>query len=164
MNSDELMKIIEQLKEWGNINAASHFLIKKICIHNNWPYGEFWMPDKTGTYMTWCGYWSLNGDDFESFSKFSSIHKFAKGLGVVGKTWQDKNLFLSDKIHDDKVFLRSDQNIKEKLNTAIGIPILKGNLVSMILSFFKNGLTESDRETASQIFNCSSQIGEILFK
>ncbi|MCZ7613891.1 MAG: hypothetical protein M5T52_10250 [Ignavibacteriaceae bacterium] len=86
----ELKKIISELSQWGNLNSASQFLLKNICKLNDWEYGEIWLPSKDGKFMVWTGFWSKLSKHFEKFSKFSSVHKFAKGIGLVGRTWQQK--------------------------------------------------------------------------
>lgn len=162
MNDEDLKIIISQLKEWGNIYSASRLLVKNICITNKWPYGEIWIPDKTETYMTWMSHWAVNEDEFEAFSRFSSMHKFAKGIGLVGNVWQKRKVVLSNKIHEDNNFLRSEASVKNRLSAAIGIPILKNEDVIMILMFFKNILTKADEEIAEQIFSYSHEIGNLL--
>src|SRR3972149_2836142 len=108
MDSIDLKTLINELKGWKNINSAARFLIENICQLNNWPYGEFWLPDKDDTFMIWYGCWSKNEDYFEKFSKFSSMHKFPRSVGFVGWIWEKKNLLWSNDLLSNNNFLRTE--------------------------------------------------------
>ena len=164
MDSNNLKTLINELKSWENINSAARFFIKNICQLNNWVYGEFWLPDKDNTFMIWSGCWSKDEDYFEKFSKFSLMHKFSKGVGLIGKIWEEKNLIWINDLFSNTNFLRTELAIKSRLNSAIGIPILNEEKVILLLCFFLNNLSSNDQENAKAIFSHSEEIGEILAK
>lgn len=155
----ELKKIISELSQWGNLNSASQFLLKNICKLNDWEYGEIWLPSKDGKFMVWTGFWSKLSKHFEKFSKFSSVHKFAKGIGLVGRTWQQKKVMWIEDIFLNNNFLRTEVASKSGLNSAVSIPFLQNNNVLFILCFFIRNLTPADQQKAIKIFEYSEQIG-----
>lgn len=158
----DLQKIISELSQWGNLNSAARFLVKNICVVNEWEYGEIWLPSKDDKFMIWTGFWSSAAEHFEKFSKFSSFHKFAKGIGFIGKTWlQQKSLWIED-IYTNNNFLRTEVASRSGLNSAISIPIVYKNQVLCILCFFNNDLTPGDKKKGSEIFQFSEEIGEVL--
>ncbi len=162
MNKQDIESLCSQLKQWGNFDSGILFLIKMICKMNNWPYGEIWRPDIKDEFMSWSGYWSKNETFFERFSKFSSIHKFARGQGLIGRCWKEKKLLCTEDISKTKDFLRSDIASSCGLNAVITFPIINENEVLLLLCFFLNKLAANDQEKADLIFRYSEIIGKIL--
>ena len=138
MSGNRYEQIINEMSEWGNTLAALSYLAKQICLLNNWSYAEIWCPDNKGNFLTWAGYWGKNEIHFEKFSKYSSYFKFGKGIGLIGKTWEEKKLIMNDDIINDKSFLRNDVAVKSRFYAAAGIPIIKNDeAVSVICIFFE---------------------------
>lgn len=162
MNTQKFSTLPFKLKESGNFNSGILCLIKTICLTNDWPYGEIWKPDKKDKFMLWSGFWSRNNHFFEKFSDFSSLHRFGKGVGLIGKAWEQKRLLWSKNFSKDKLFLRSDIAQLAGLNFAVGIPILNQNEVSSLICFFVNNSSLEDRENAELLFNQSELFGGIL--
>jgi len=144
------------------LNSAATFLVKKFCEFNDWSYGELWFPTKDEKFMVWAGYWTGNQNYFEKVSKFSSVHKFGKGIGLIGRAWEQKKSLWIDDIFTDNNFLRTEVAVQSGLTSAVGIPVLNKEKVLCILCFFMNKLTDEDKDKAGEIFKHSSEIGKIL--
>lgn len=162
MNAQDIESLSSLLKQWGNFNSGVLFLTKSICMSNDWPYGEIWRPDINNEFMIWSGFWSTNEDYFEKFSKFSSLHKFAKGVGLIGKTWKEKKLFWLENVSEESNFLRSSIAPVKGLNSAISFPIIGDDKVLCLLCFFLNKFSSNDLENAQLFFRHSETIGKIL--
>jgi|SRR5690554_1572543 len=162
MNDIDLSQLISELKRWGNFNAGAHFLIKNLCVMNDWNYGEVWSNSYDKKFMVWNDFWSKDENYFEKFSKFSSVHKFAKGVGLIGKTWEQKKPLLVENMSADISFLRAEVALQSGFNAAIGIPILNDDDVLCVLGFFKNNLTADDKKKSENIFRYSSDLGKVL--
>ena len=162
MKSNDIENIIAELGQWGNIVSAMIYLQKKVCILNNWPYAELWMPDKNSKFMTWGGYWSNKEEYFEKFSKYSACFKFPKGIGLIGRVWQQNELQWVNDISTDKNILRTEVAVKSKLNSAICFPIIYESDVRSILSFFMEDINDVDLKNADVIFSLSNKIGKII--
>jgi len=162
MNIQGIESVSSKLKEWGNFNSGILFLVKAICTTNEWPYGEIWKADKNNEFMIWSGFWSRNEYYFERFSKFSSFHKFAKGLGLIGRTWKQGNLILLEDISKSKFFMRKEIAKVEGLNSVSCLPLLDNGKVICILSFFLNKMSLDDIECAKMLFSRSESLGKIL--
>lgn len=164
MISKNLTSITSELKQWGNLNSATTFLVKNLCEIYDWSYGEVWLPSLDGKFMTWSGYWTNDQNYFLKFSKFSSVHKFGKGIGLIGKTWQEKNPYWIDDIFTDNNFLRTEVAVQSDLKAVVCIPMFSREKVLCILCFFKNTLTAEDKTKAGEIYNHSTEIGEALIQ
>jgi hypothetical protein len=162
MDVQDLESLSSVLKQWGNFNSGVLFLVKTICKINDSPYGEVWVPDKNNEFMIWSGFWSRNEDYFEQFSKFSSLHKFARGIGLIGRTWEKKKMLWTENVTENNDFLRSEVAPIKGLNSAISIPILHDENVLCLLCFFYSKLIPSDLENTELIFSQSKSIGKIL--
>ena len=162
MNVKDIESLSSLLKQWDNFNSGVLFLTKMICTSNDWPYGEIWHPDANNEFMVWTGLCSRNDDYFEKFSKFSSLHKFAKGIGLIGKTWEQKKLLWLENVSVEGNFLRSSLAPVKGLNSAISFPILKNEDVICVLCFFLNKISLTDKQNAEFFFTHSGMIGEIL--
>jgi hypothetical protein len=160
MNKSQIDSLAKELITWGN--AASHYLVKQICIMNNWPYGEIWTPSDDLNFMTWKGYWTSSENYFEKLSKFSSLHKFAPGIGLIGKTWEYKKMFWIGDITHDNSFLRTEVAINCGLNSCISIPLLHEDEIFCILCFFINKLSDNEKKKALTIFEQSQEFGKLL--
>jgi putative methionine-R-sulfoxide reductase with GAF domain len=162
MNEKDFNKVISQLDQFSNIQSATQFLIKTICALNGWPYGEIWLPSKDEAFMSWVGSWSNKQEYFAKFSEFSAVHGFAKGVGLIGRTWNEKKPLWIENISTDNNFLRTEVALQSQVKSAISIPILHEDKVLCILCFFKNNLINEDKEKTHEIFNHSQEIGKIL--
>ena len=162
MKSNDIENIIAELGQWGNIVSAMIYLQKKVCILNNWPYAELWLPDKTNKFMTWAGYWSNKEEYFEKFTKYSSCFKFPKGIGLIGRVWQQNELQWVNDISRDKNILRIELAVKSKLNSAICFPIIYNSDARLILSFFMEDINDIDLKNANVIFSFSNKVGKII--
>jgi hypothetical protein len=162
MNRQDIESLSSQLKQWGNLNSGALFLVKSICKENNWPYGEIWHPDKNDEFMIWTAYWNKKEDYFDKFSKFSSIHKFAKGVGLIGNTWQQKKLLWLEDISNTTGFLRSGLTPVAGLNYAVSLPVLNDEKVLCILCFFLQKFTDDDKKNAVLLSGYSEKFGKIL--
>ena len=162
MISRNITTVISELNQWGNLNSATTFLVKNFCELFDWSYGEVWSPSVDGKFMKWSGYWANNQNYFLKFSKFSSIHKFGMGIGLIGKTWQEKKSLCIDDIFADNNFLRTEVAVQSDLKAAVCIPVLDKEKVLCILCFFMTTLTVEDKTKAGEIYNHSNEIGEAL--
>ena len=162
MKSNDIENIIAELGQWENIVSAMIYFQKKVCILNNWPYAELWLPDKTNKFMTWAGYWSNKEEYFEKFTKYSSCFKFPKGIGLIGRVWQQNELQWVNDISRDKNILRIELAVKSKLNSAICFPIIYNSDVRLILSFFMEDINDIDLKNANVILSFSNKIGKII--
>lgn len=153
MDENKYKKIVDEMSEWGNTISALTYLVKQVCLINEWAYAEIWCPDSNGNFLTWAGYWGRNDKHFEKFSKFSSYFKFAKGIGLIGKTWQAKDLIINEDIINDKLFLRSDVALKSKFNGAIGIPIIKNEATVCVICFFFEKIGKEERDEIKEFYS-----------
>ncbi|GAB4292522.1 MAG: hypothetical protein Kow0098_12560 [Ignavibacteriaceae bacterium] len=162
MKSRSIKSVLSELDQWGNINSSITFLVKKFCEIFHWSYGEIWFPANDDKFMEWSGYWTEDQNYFEKFSKFSSVHKFGRGIGLIGRTWKQKKPLWIDYIFTDNNFLRTEIAVHSGLNAAVCIPVLNREKVLCVLCFFMDKLTEVDKENAGEIFKHSPEIGESL--
>lgn len=164
MNKQDLELLSSQLKQWGNFNSGATFLTKIICKLNNWSYGEIWQPDRNDEFMVWTGYWNNNEDYFDKFSKFSSFHKFARGVGLIGKTWEQKKLLWMEDISKTTDFLRSGLTTLAGFQYAISFPIIKEEKVICILCFFLQKFSEADKQSSDLLSGYSEEFGKNLIQ
>jgi hypothetical protein len=160
MNESKYEKLANEMAEWGNTVSALSYLIKHCCLINDWVYAEIWCPDTKQNFMTWAGSWARNDNYFEKFSKYSSYFKFAKGVGLIGKTWGDKKLVINNDIINDKEFLRGDIALKCRLFSAAGIPITKNGEVISVICFFFEKIGGPEKTELNNLFNYLSPIIE----
>ncbi|MBI2416729.1 MAG: GAF domain-containing protein [Ignavibacteriales bacterium] len=156
--NDIIVKLIEN-HDTGNY--ASEF-IEKICIANNWPYGELWILDETESFMRCKVSWSMDVKGYAELFHFSSICKFSKGVGFIGKPWQTGELLFCADITKEKEFLRTDIAIKHCLFSVVCSPVyIKQNVVA-ILCFFMNKLSNADINSAETLQKSNRIIGRLL--
>jgi hypothetical protein len=152
MNESKYEKLVDEMAEWGNTVSALSYLIKHVCLTNDWSYAEIWCPDAKQNFMTWAGAWAKNENNFERFTKFSSYFKFAKGFGLIGQTWVEKKIIINNDLINDKEFLRGDIAIKCRFFEAAGIPIKKKDEVVSILCFFFKKIEEKERKELNNLY------------
>lgn len=162
MNNQDIESLSSQLNQWGNFNSGILYLVKSICTMNNWPYGEIWQGDKNDEFMVWTGFWTKKENYFEKLSKFSSLHKFAKGVGLIGKTWEQKKLIWIEEFLGTDDFLRSEIASIRDLGAAVCIPILHEQKILCLLCFFLKRPTSDDKKSAEILFTSSEVIGKVL--
>jgi putative methionine-R-sulfoxide reductase with GAF domain len=157
MEESKYTKIIFEMAEWGNTISALLYFQKEICLLNSWSYSEIWQLDQSEKFMVWAGYWSNKNSHFEKFAKYSSYFKFANGIGLIGKSWEQKHPVICDNLAAEQAFLRSDIAVKSKLNSMVAIPILKEDQVTNIISVYFDQITEFDKKECAEVFNSLNQ-------
>lgn len=153
MEENKYKKIIFNMAEWGNTISSLLFLQKEVCRLNNWSYSEVWQLDQNKKFMIWAGYWSSNDNNFEKFSKYSSYFKFANGIGIIGKAWKKKQLLICEDLSSEQAFLRFDIAVRCRLNSMVTIPIFKEDIVTNIISFYFEKISENLKQECSVIFD-----------
>lgn len=158
MEENKYTKIISDMSEWGNIISSLIFFQREICSMNNWSYSEIWQLAQSKKFMVWAGYWSNNDSLFEKFSKYSSYFKFANGIGIIGKAWQEKRPVVFEDLVNERTYLRSEILIKSGLNSSISIPIILEGKVTNVICIYFNKITDKDKKECESIYNSLKEI------
>ena len=159
-----LIRTIDELDSYRDLKQAANFLIRNICVSASWSYGEAWMRDIKINQMTWLTYWGTSKDIYKRFTKLSALCKFGKGVGLIGRVWEQQKLLWINDLKSDFNFLRTEAAELIGFNSAFGVPIFYKDDVILVLTFFLSNVKNEDVEISNILFNHSKKIGDKLSK
>jgi hypothetical protein len=116
-------------------NPIIEQILKEICLYTEWPYGEAWNYDISNNYMKFILAWYKDAA-FKNFEKFSSICKFAPGVGLVGKSLAKRETVRMEKLSEDNDFLRGDAARNARFISGLAIPLFNQNALAGMFAFF----------------------------
>ena len=163
---DEQIALIEKIKkrilQEDNSEKIYTIILNEICTTSSLPFGEVWLPDENKVYLKNFVVWDDGNYRLEKFKNFTSLCKFAKGIGLIGKVWQNKKPMWMDDLTSAPDFLRNETAVKCGLKAGFAVPVINGNEVTSVLAFFVSESRMKNKELSDRIFMLASLIGELL--
>ncbi|MCU0240636.1 MAG: PAS domain S-box protein, partial [Pyrinomonadaceae bacterium] len=154
--------IVTTLSDAVDLNGAIDEILKTICKTFDWQIGSFWSLNEKVKALRCKNIWSKDTDKFMPFIKVNQSLSFQKGQGIIGQVWQEKKLYGSEDISQDKNFLRLYVIEKLDLHGAFWLPIFFNKQVVGILEFFSQKKYKADESFIQLMQNIGSQIGQFI--
>lgn len=161
--NDFITQIKPHIIEAGDISHAFRNFLKEVSFFTSWNYGEVWLPDHNKNQLQFLTSYD-RGHVLEKYKKFTSVCKFAKGVGLIGRVWKNNKPVWINDISSDNDFLRLEvaQNAGFHSAFAFSLKLDKDN-ISVIAFFMKKKQTEDEKK--SEIIAASAEeIGKIISK
>ncbi len=152
-----LQTLILEIDAVRDLESALNIVIKTICQHCQWSYGEAWQLDpQTETIKNRAMFYefeTLVGSNNKAvyLNRFAQISRplaFALGTGIPGRVWASQqwewhtNLF---NVSPD-IFLRHKASTAFGIKTAFGIPLIANERTMAVLVFFSHhALTQNSK-------------------
>ncbi|MDM9586185.1 PAS domain S-box protein [Nostoc sp. GT001] len=164
-NESRLLLLTTQaITRASDVNSALAVVLRLICHTIGWDFGEAWLPNKDGTVLEHSLGWYGEESSLEEFCQQSQTVKFALGVGLPGRVWQNQEPEWIEDVSKvtQPVFLRSPQAAKVGFKAGFGVPILAGNQVLAVLVFFKRSSVLVDRRLLLLVSAVAAQLGGLI--
>ncbi|MEH1767075.1 MAG: PAS domain S-box protein [Nostoc sp.] len=164
-NESRLLLLTTQaITRASNVKSALAVVLRLICQTISWDFGEAWIPNEDGTVLKHSLGWYSEECSLAEFSRQSQAIKFALGVGLPGRVWQNEEPEWIEDVSKvtEPIFLRSQQAAKVGLKAGFGVPIVAGNQVLAVLVFFKRSSVLVDRRLLLLVSAVAAQLGGLI--
>src|SRR5262245_3264707 len=124
-----------------------------------WEFGALWQVDHARTTLRFVGSWRQQPTAFEAFNEKSRQTRFAPGVGLPGRVWATARPAWIHNISDDPNFPRAPFARQVGLQSAFGMPILRGKDVLGVMEFFSREIRQPVPELLATLGTIGAQIG-----
>ncbi|MGF1479695.1 MAG: PAS domain S-box protein [Cyanophyceae cyanobacterium] len=159
--------ISEILAEASSISEVILKVIRTVCDTLHWEWGELWsqnpmMAHSVSDSLRCIEVWHRDCDNFAEFERATWQTSFELGVGLPGRAWASgKPVSIEDVVQDDN-FLRREAADKEGLHGAFAFPVMLGDRVLGVFTFFSRFKLQSDWELLELFTSVGSQLGQFF--
>jgi len=144
------------------IDKAAPQILEAICLAVRFDIGEFWSLEKEEKILRLKNVWHSSLPETENFLEESRKLEFARGMGLPGQVWGIAAPIWVENIAEDLNSLRKDAAVKAGLHSAFAFPVLPGEKLSGVFSFFSREVREPDEELLNMLAAVGNLIGQFL--
>jgi PAS domain S-box-containing protein len=159
-----LLAVTRALAEAQDFHSASKMALQQICERTGWDYGEIWLPNAKEDVLQFEVAWHRENKDLDRFRSFSQTLRFAPGLGLPGRVWQDKrSKWLQDiTIAPEEEFVRRELAKKCNLKSALGVPVIGADKATAVLGFLMFESRPKDKRLIEMVSHVAAQLGTLI--
>ncbi|MBD1807108.1 PAS domain S-box protein [Microcoleus sp. FACHB-SPT15] len=150
------------LAESATLSEATPKLLQAMCESLGWDLGEFWSVDASENVLRRVESWHRQWVDVSEFEAATSQITFAPGVGLPGQVWENTSPAWIANLAEDANFVRSSIAVKVGLHAAIGFPILSGDEMLGVMTFFSREIQQPDADLLKMMAAIGGQIGQFI--
>ncbi len=154
--------LIQTINSNEFLELSLSIVIGKICQHFAYTYAEAWLVNIDDTKMLYKANWSKT-EKAAMFRKVKPMEHTVRGLGVMGKAWQEQKILYFDDINESE-FLCKDNAERAGLTSVLLIPIFYNDQVIAMLNFFSDKPFTFEQISSDLLNKISKQIGSNIQK
>jgi PAS domain S-box-containing protein len=145
-----------------SIPALASVCLDRICRTRDWPFGQVWYPDETGTVLR-CSADSVHGKaEYEEFHELSLATPLRKGEGLPGRVWESGSvIWLSEAFGSEAEFPRLRGAQGAGFRSAFAFPATFEDKVTAIFEFMSSEVRPADRALMDAVEKLGGFLGEI---
>ena len=157
---DALLRLVSRSDSFEDALSAA---LRLVCETADWPYGEIWYPDETGSTLRLRSTW-LSDPSFELFAAASEDRTFERGAGLPGRVWRDGD---AEWIRDlssatTETFERANLATKHGLGAAVGVPVVADGETVAVLLFVTDERRDADEAFVDVVTDAGHQLGALF--
>lgn len=160
------------LSEAQNIKQAIPQILQVICESLEWDLGELWTPNQylsprvqqnnVDVVLRCVEIWSSRAVSVREFKAITWQTTYTPGIGLPGRIWSRRSPLWIRDILDDVDQRRSQPAAKAGLHAAFGFPILDGNEILGVMTFFSRAVQSKDVNLLQMMVSIGSQITHFI--
>ena len=152
------------LNESTTVSEAISDILQAICELLEWDWGEVWSVNalydpNEGDHLRCIEWHSQFEEPFEALTRQTT---FLPGNGLPGQVWSKGEPVWIEDVANDSNFLRKTAVAQSDLHGAFAFPILLGEHVLGVLSFFSREIRKPNREQLETFNAIGSGIGQFI--
>lgn len=146
-----------------DFDSALREVLARVCEFTNWISGEAWFPGTGSTILEYSSICYYRDEKGKKLCDLSKNYTFPIGVGLPGRVWQTKRPeWLKDITNSHTSFLRSEIAAETGIKAGLGVPIIAGNSVLAVLTFFMSDVREEDERVINIVQAVTAQLGPIF--
>ncbi|MBI5365770.1 MAG: response regulator [Planctomycetes bacterium] len=150
------------LAESAGLEQAAPRVLQAICGGLGWAVGEIWVPDREARFLGLHTQWHAPAVRVEGFAEASRALTFAPGSGLPGRVWAERApLWIAD-VACAADLPRAECAAAAGLHAAFGCPVLAGNQVVAVLTFFSPEIRTPDDDLLQMMGTLGSQLAQFI--
>jgi len=159
-----LQSLTQVISEAPDFDSALCIALRQVCQLTNWDYGEAWLPGPDNTVLKCSPAWYGKTTSLKFFRKKSEKLTFPANIGLPGRVWTSKQPeWISDIFAQPKAsFVRAELAQGAELKAGFGVPILVGDRVIAVLTFFFAQSRDTDKGWVELVAAVAMQLGLVL--
>lgn len=159
-----LLEATQAISQATNIDSAFSLILRLICSHINWEFGETWVPNSDGQFLEFCLGWYGNEETLDKFCRYSEAITFSKGIGLPGIVWESKQPYWIEDITQISrmKFVRRDRALKVGFKSCFAVPILDEDEVLAVLIIAKSTTNSLDKRLLELVSAVAAQLGGLI--
>jgi PAS domain S-box-containing protein len=159
-----LLQATQAINKAINIDSAFSFILRLICTHINWDFGEAWIPSSDGRVLEYCQGWYGDRKNLNQFCHYSQTISFSKRMGLPGIVWESKQPYWIEDISriSQTKFIRRDTALKAGFKSCFAVPILNQGEVLAVLIIAKSAVKSRDKRLLELVSAVAAQLGGLI--
>jgi GAF domain-containing protein len=158
-----LQSLTQVISEAPDFHSALCVALRLVCKVTNWDYGEVWLPRTDNTVLECSPAWYGKTAALEQFRQASEKLTFPPNTGLPGRVWTSRRPEWIEDVsaQPDPSFVRPQAQVAG-LKAGFGVPILIGDDVLAVLSFFITEARPADKRLVELVSAVATQLGLVI--
>jgi len=157
-----LQTIIETIDHCQGLSEILAIVLDRVCQIRQWSFGEAWIPDSQGEYLTYMPGWVALHDDLVPLGQHSRGVHLRPGEDLAGLIWQTGQPQWIPDLRRSELLVRRQQALQVGLRSCFGVPLLnRERQVLAVLIFFSEWLEDYDEGLVKLLTGILRQVGVV---
>ncbi len=158
-----LQSLTQVISEAPDFHSALCVALRLVCEVTHWDYGEAWLPRPDDTVLECSPAWYGKTTIVEQFRLSSEKLTFGPNTGLPGRVWTSRRPeWIEDISAQTDVSLVRPQAQVAGLKAGFGVPILMGDRVLAVLTFFITQSRAEDKRLVELVSAVATQLGLVM--
>jgi PAS domain S-box-containing protein len=159
-------KLAFAIAEAETIDDALEIALENLCNATGAAVGQAWIPVSDGTHLecsaTWHAVSGATSPALYAFRERSRSITFAPGEGLPGRAWSSAGPIWIPDTGSDPALPRAAHARQAGLGSALAVPVLADEEVTMILELFFTEPHEQDDQLIERVSAIAAQLGSLI--
>jgi PAS domain S-box-containing protein len=159
-----LLRLSLAIGHTDSLELAIAAALRTVCEASGWAMGEAWLPDEEGeaTRLVRGALWTARDAKIEAFAAQGTGFSFTRGDGLPGQAWARAEPVWERPLSTARTFTRAPLAAAAGLRAAVAIPVMSGDDVVAVLSFYMTDARTDDARLARITTAVATQLGPLI--
>ncbi len=158
-----LQSLYTLISEAPDFSTALGVALSLVCEVTNWDYGEVWLPRPDYTVLDCSSAWYSRSPTLEWFRQESEKLVFEPNRGLPGRVWASRRPeWIAEISAQTDASVVRPQAYQAGLKAGFGVPILIGDHILAIMTFFLTQSRAEDQQLVGLVSAVATQLGLVI--
>ncbi len=150
-------RVTQILAESVELAESMPRILRSLCEHFGWAVGEYWVRDREKEVLSLAVSCDSPAGSAPCFTGAGRCLTFRRGAGLPGRAWASARPEWIEDIAKDKEFTRIDAAARDRLRSAVAMPLLIRGEVAGVMQFLDASALKPDDELRHALGDISLQ-------